>query len=53
MEIPMIEVRPSSGTLGGRQDHGGPGSTPTTSSSFAEYYDPKRMSWGRLRVWNG
>lgn len=20
--------------------------------SFAEYYDPKRMSWGALRVWN-
>lgn len=20
--------------------------------SFAEYYDPSRMSWGRLRVWN-
>ena len=20
--------------------------------SFANYYDPKRMSWGALRVWN-
>lgn len=20
--------------------------------SFAEYYDPKRMNWGNLRVWN-
>ena len=20
--------------------------------SFANYYDPKRMSWGNLRVWN-
>ena len=20
--------------------------------SFADYYDPKRMSWGRIRVWN-
>jgi len=20
--------------------------------SFADYYDPKRMAWGNLRVWN-
>jgi hypothetical protein len=48
MEIPMIEVRPFSG-LGGA-NHGWLDAH--HHFSFAEYYDPKRMSWGRLRVWN-
>lgn len=44
----MIEVRPFSG-LGGA-NHGWLDAH--HHFSFAEYYDPKRMSWGRLRVWN-
>ncbi len=36
----MIELRPYN-ELGGRHHF-----------SFADYYNPKRMSWGQLRVWN-
>ena len=28
------------------------GSTPATISRFANYHDPARMGWGRIRVWN-
>ena len=44
----MIDVRPFS-TLGGA-DHGWLNAK--HHFSFANYYDPKRMSWGALRVWN-
>jgi len=44
----MIEVRPFS-SLGGA-NHGWLDAH--HHFSFAEYYDPKRMNWGRLRVWN-
>lgn len=44
----MIEVRPFSG-LGGA-NHGWLDAH--HHFSFADYYDPKRMSWGNLRVWN-
>jgi hypothetical protein len=44
----MIDVRPFS-TLGGA-DHGW--LKARHHFSFANYYDPNRMSWGRLRVWN-
>jgi quercetin 2,3-dioxygenase len=44
----MIEVRPFN-SLGGA-DHGWLNAH--HHFSFAEYYDPRRMSWGRLRVWN-
>jgi redox-sensitive bicupin YhaK (pirin superfamily) len=44
----MIEVRPFS-SLGGAK-HGWLDAH--HHFSFAEYYDPKRMNWGRLRVWN-
>ena len=44
----MIEVRPF-GQLGGA-DHGW--LKTKFHFSFAEYYDPKRMHWGGLRVWN-
>lgn len=44
----MIEVRPFSG-LGGA-NHGWLNAK--HHFSFAEYYDPKRMHWGDLRVWN-
>jgi redox-sensitive bicupin YhaK (pirin superfamily) len=48
MEITMIERRPF-GALGGAQydwlrtKH---------HFSFADYFDPQRMGWGALRVWN-
>jgi quercetin 2,3-dioxygenase len=48
LEFPMIEVRPFK-SLGGA-DHGWLNAH--HHFSFAEYYDPKRMNWGRLRVWN-
>jgi redox-sensitive bicupin YhaK (pirin superfamily) len=48
MEFAMIEVRPFD-TLGGA-NHGWLDAH--HHFSFAEYYNPKRMSWGRLRVWN-
>ena len=44
----MIEVRPFK-ALGGA-DHGW--LKAKHHFSFAEYYDPKRMHWGDLRVWN-
>jgi len=44
----MIEKRPFAG-LGGA-DHGW--LKAKHHFSFAGYYDPKRMSWGALRVWN-
>ena len=44
----MIERRPFEG-LGGA-DHGW--LKAKHHFSFANYYDPKRMSWGNLRVWN-
>ena len=44
----MIELRPFS-SLGGA-DHGW--LRARHHFSFADYYDPARMSWGTLRVWN-
>ncbi|PXF30930.1 pirin [Pokkaliibacter plantistimulans] len=44
----MIEVRPFS-SLGGA-NHGWLNAR--HHFSFADYYDPKRMQWGSLRVWN-
>lgn len=44
----MIELRPYN-ELGGAQ-HGWLDTR--HHFSFADYYDPKRMSWGQLRVWN-
>lgn len=44
----MIERRPFS-SLGGA-DHGW--LKAKHHFSFAEYYDPKRMGWGPIRVWN-
>ena len=44
----MIDVRPFS-SLGGA-NHGWLNAK--HHFSFASYYDPSRMGWGRLRVWN-
>ena len=44
----MIDIRPFS-SLGGA-DHGW--LKAKHHFSFANYYDPARMGWGRLRVWN-
>lgn len=44
----MIDVRPFS-SLGGA-NHGWLDAH--HHFSFADYYNPKRMSWGKLRVWN-
>ncbi|WP_439477561.1 pirin family protein [Brevundimonas sp.] len=44
----MIDVRPFN-TLGGA-NHGWLNAK--HHFSFANYHDPNRMSWGRLRVWN-
>ncbi|RYZ60566.1 MAG: pirin family protein, partial [Proteobacteria bacterium] len=44
----MIELRPFH-TLGGA-NHGWLDAK--HHFSFADYYDPKRTSWGSLRVWN-
>ena len=44
----MIEVRPFT-SLGGA-NHGWLDAK--HHFSFADYYDPKRMNWGSLRVWN-
>lgn len=47
-EDPMIEVRPHA-RLGGA-NHGWLNAK--HHFSFAGYYDPARMNWGALRVWN-
>jgi len=44
----MIDIRPF-GTLGAA-NHGWLDAH--HHFSFADYYDPKRMAWGNLRVWN-
>jgi hypothetical protein len=44
----MIDIRPFS-TLG-HADHGWLNAR--HHFSFADYYDPKRTSWGAIRVWN-
>ncbi len=44
----MIEIRPFRQL--GEADHGW--LKAKHHFSFAEYYDPKRMHWGNLRVWN-
>jgi redox-sensitive bicupin YhaK (pirin superfamily) len=44
----MIELRPASSL--GRFDFGWLDTA--HHFSFGEYYDPKRMGWGKLRVWN-
>ena len=44
----MIELRPANSL--GRFDFGWLDTT--HHFSFGEYYDPKRMGWGKLRVWN-
>jgi redox-sensitive bicupin YhaK (pirin superfamily) len=44
----MIDIRPFA-SLGGA-NHGWLNAK--HHFSFANYYDPSRMSWGRLRVWN-
>ena len=44
----MIELRPANSL--GRFDFGWLDTT--HHFSFGEYHDPKRMGWGRLRVWN-
>jgi quercetin 2,3-dioxygenase len=48
LEDPMIEVRPYA-QLGGA-NHGWLNAK--HHFSFANYHDPRRMSWGDLRVWN-
>jgi redox-sensitive bicupin YhaK (pirin superfamily) len=44
----MIEVRPFAGL--GHADHGWLNAV--HHFSFANYYDPARMGWGPIRVWN-
>ena len=44
----MIEVRPFAGL--GHADHGWLNAV--HHFSFANYYDPSRMGWGPIRVWN-
>ena len=44
----MIEVRPFAGL--GHANHGWLDAT--HHFSFANYYEPARMGWGRIRVWN-
>jgi quercetin 2,3-dioxygenase len=44
----MIELRPYDSI--GHANHGWLDAS--HHFSFADYYDPKRMSWGALRVWN-
>ncbi|WP_179504835.1 MULTISPECIES: pirin family protein [unclassified Sphingomonas] len=44
----MIELRPFSGI--GRANHGWLDAA--HHFSFADYYNPARMAWGNLRVWN-
>jgi redox-sensitive bicupin YhaK (pirin superfamily) len=44
----MIEIRPYAGL--GHADHGW--LKAVHHFSFADYHDPSRMGWGRIRVWN-
>ena len=44
----MIEIRPFAGL--GHADHGWLNAV--HHFSFANYHDPARMGWGRIRVWN-
>jgi len=44
----MIDIRPFNSL--GHADHGWLDAR--HHFSFANYYDPKRMGWGRIRVWN-
>ena len=44
----MIDIRPFSSL--GHADHGWLNAR--HHFSFANYYDPSRMGWGRIRVWN-
>ena len=44
----MIDVRPFASL--GHADHGWLDAR--HHFSFADYYDPERMGWGRIRVWN-
>ena len=44
----MIDVRPFAGL--GHANHGWLNAT--HHFSFADYHDPARMGWGRIRVWN-
>src|SRR5206468_6483870 len=44
----MIDIRPFNSL--GHANHGWLDAR--HHFSFADYYDPKRMSWGRIRVWN-
>ncbi|WP_423142273.1 pirin family protein [Parablastomonas sp. CN1-191] len=44
----MIEIRPFASL--GHADHGWLNAR--HHFSFADYHDPDRMSWGRIRVWN-
>jgi redox-sensitive bicupin YhaK (pirin superfamily) len=46
--MPMIDIRPFA-SLGGA-NHGW--LKAKHHFSFANYHDPRRMNWGRLRVWN-
>ena len=44
----MIDIRPFAGLA--HNDHGWLDTR--FHFSFADYHDPKRMGWGRIRVWN-
>jgi hypothetical protein len=44
----MIDIRPFEGLA--HRDHGWLDTR--FHFSFADYHDPERMSWGRIRVWN-
>jgi quercetin 2,3-dioxygenase len=48
MEVPMIDKRPFESL--GHADHGWLNAR--HHFSFANYYDPARMGWGAIRVWN-
>jgi redox-sensitive bicupin YhaK (pirin superfamily) len=47
-EIDMIDVRPFAGLA--HRDHGWLDTR--FHFSFADYHDPERMGWGKIRVWN-
>ena len=44
----MIDIRPFDGLA--HRDHGWLDTR--HHFSFADYHDPERMGWGRIRVWN-